>query len=112
MEIRIMNRGWVVKYKDGTVIPEWEFGRPFSQLPTNVEIEAVAIVLDDRHWVLAGKQHYFAQKRESILFGPSGFLGGRRIESRTIGYWENGKKVKITVDENTGEMHGPYEDER
>jgi len=107
-----MNRGWVVKYKDGTIIPEWEYGKPFSQLPTDSEISAVALVLDDRHWVLSGKQHYFAQKRESMLFGVSGALGGRRIESRTIGYWEGGKKIKITVDENSGEMHGPYEDER
>ncbi len=106
-----MNRGWVVKYKDGTIIPEWEFGKPFSQLPKTKEIDAVAIVLNDRHWIIPGKQHYFAQKRESILMGAGGPVS-RRIESRTIGYWENGKKIKITVDENTGEMRGPYEDER
>lgn len=106
-----LRRGWVVRYKSGRVIPEWEFGKPFSQLPVDEEIEAVALVLDNRHWVIPGKKHYFAQKRESIMLGR-GMLGGRRVESRTIGYWEDGKKIKITVDENTGEIRGPYEDGR
>jgi hypothetical protein len=106
-----MARGWVVKYKDGTVIPEWDFDRPFSQLPNVGDIESVAIVFEDRHWVIAGKKHYFSQKGESILVGP-GFTGGQRLESRTIGYWEDGRRIKYTLNESTGEMRGPYDDGR
>jgi len=102
-------RGWVVKYKDGQVIAEWDFGKPFSQLPNQNSIDAVAIVHRDtnRKWIISGKENYFAMKRESMLMGL-GISSGRRIESRTIGYWEDGKKVLFTVDELTGEPRGPY----
>jgi hypothetical protein len=101
-------RGWVVKYKSGDVIPEWEFGQGFSRLPEQNNIEAVAIVHRDtnRSWVISGKKHYFAQKQESLLCGAGGFFG-RQIESRTIGYWEDGKKVLFTVNEATGVPDGP-----
>lgn len=110
-----MARGWVVKYKDESVITEWEFGKPFSQLPNQSDIKAVAIVWDNRHWVIPDKQHYYAQKGESLLCGAGcGILGGRQIESRSIGYWDSelNTRVKYTVDEHTGEMYGPYEDRR
>jgi hypothetical protein len=108
-----MARGWVVKYKDGTIIPEWVFQKPFSQLPSPGDIDTVALVFEDRHWIIPeGKQHYFSQKGESVLFGTAGFIGGRRVESRTLGYWEGGRKIKYTLNELTGEMRGPYEDGR
>jgi hypothetical protein len=106
-----MNRGWVVKYKDGSMIAEWQTTKLFSQLPNPGDIVAVAIVFGDRHWIIPEKQNYFSQKRESILFGTNGIIGGRRLESRTIGYWEDGRKIKYTLNELTGEMRGPYEDE-
>lgn len=110
-------RGWVVKYKDGTIISEWEFDKTFSYLPNQHEIEAVAMVHDNRHWVIPNKKHYFSQKQVSILLGLGGpkhdsqGAGGARLESRTIGYWEDGQKIKFTVKEATGEMRGPYVDE-
>jgi hypothetical protein len=108
-----MARGWVVKYKDGTVVPEWIFQRPFSQLPDIGEIDTVALVFEDRHWVLPkDKKFYFSQKGESVLFGTSGMIGGRRIETRTLGYWEGDRKIKYTLNELTGEMYGPYDDGR
>jgi hypothetical protein len=110
-----MPRGWVVKYTDDSVITEWEFQKPFSQLPSQNDIKAVAIVWENRHWVIPDKKHYFAQKSESIICGVGGgFLGGPQIESRSIGYWDSelNTRVKYTVDEHTGEMRGPYEDRR
>jgi hypothetical protein len=110
-----MARGWVVKYNDGNVVTEWEFQKPFSQLPNQNDIKAVAIVWENRHWVIPDKKHYFAQKSESILCGAGcGVLGGRQVESRSIGYWDFAlnTRVKYTVNERTGEMSGPSEDRR
>jgi hypothetical protein len=102
-------RGWAVKFKDGQVITEWSFGKPFSHLPRQQEIESVALFYGDRHWVISGQKHYFIEKRESMLFGLSGGGGGRQLESRTLGYWDDqGRKVKFTVNELTGEAIGPY----
>jgi len=109
--------GWVVRYKDGTVMPEWEFDGPFSQLPRRNEIEAVALVLDDRSWVIKGKEHYYASKGESfhVVFSrgrpdPNMQIPKiRTLDNMSIGYWEDGRRVQITVDTRTGEMHGPYE---
>ena len=104
-----MRRGWAVKYKDGSVIAEWNFGKSFSRLPNQRDIVSVALFHGDRHWVISGQQNYFAAKRESMLFGVTGFTGGRRIESRTIGYWDDkGRKIQFTVNELTGEAQGPY----
>lgn len=105
-----MRRGWAVKYKDGTVIAEWKFGKPFSHLPNQNDIIDVGLFYGDRHWFIRGQKNYFAEKTESILFGPSGAGSGMRfIEARTIGYWDNqGRKIKFTVNERTGEPHGPY----
>lgn len=110
-----MARGWVVKYIDDTIITEWEFQKPFSQLPNQNNIKAVAMVWENRHWVIPDKKHYFAQKSESVICGVGrGFLGGPQIESRSIGYWdpELNSRVKYTVNEHTGEMSGPSEDRR
>jgi hypothetical protein len=109
-------RGWVVKYKNGKVLTEWGFGQPFSHLPNPGDIEAVAIVYDKRHWVIPNKQHYFSQKQVSVLLGLGGpqhqqGMGQARIETRTIGYWEDGQQIKFTLNEATGEMRGPYVDE-
>lgn len=108
--------GWVVQYKDGTVTPEWKFDGPFSQLPRRNEIEAVALVLDDRSWVIKGKEHYYAAKGESfhVIFrgrsDPSMKIPKiRTLDNMSIGYWEDGRRIQITVDTRTGEMHGPYE---
>jgi hypothetical protein len=108
-------RGWVVKYKDDSIITEWDFCKPFSQLPDQNKIKAVALVWDNRHWVFPDQQHYYSQKRESILCGAGcGLKGGNQIESRSIGYWdyELNTRVKYTVNEHTGELSGPYEDRR
>lgn len=107
-------RGWVVKYHDGTIITEWDFQNPFSLLPHQDEIKAVAIVWDNRHWVIPDKQKYYAQKRESILCGVGIGIWGRQIENRSIGYWdeERSVRVKYTLDEHTGKLSGPYEDPR
>jgi hypothetical protein len=104
-----MRRGWAVKYKNGSVVAEWVFGKPFSHLPNQLDIIDVGLFYGDRHWFIRGQKNYFAEKRESMLFGPSGVIGFRRIESRTIGFWDDkGRKIKFTVNELTGEATGPY----
>lgn len=109
--------GWVAKYKDGRIISEWDFDGTFSQLPDRNDISAVALVLDDRSWVIRNKQHYYASKGEMLhvilhkgMSNPKVEIPKARIlASMSIGYWENGRKVQMTVDTRTGEMHGPYE---
>lgn len=108
--------GWVAKYNDGSIIPEWEFDGTFSQLPNQNSLAAVALVLDDRSWVLSGKKHYYAAKGEMLHVvlqkgrNPNVKIPPARVlANMSIGYWEDGKKIQITVDTRTGEMHGPYE---
>jgi hypothetical protein len=105
-------RGWVVKYRDNPIpVTEWGFGKPFSQLPDQDLIEAVALVFDERSWVLRNKRNYFSAKAESALYTAAGEFQYKFLENRTIGYWEDGKRVRLTVNEHTGEMYGPYTNE-
>lgn len=107
----INRRGWAVRYADGQVIAEWVFQRPFSQLPNQQEIVDVGLFYGDRHWFISGQKNYFAEKTESIILGLGNNKKGayRVLEARTIGFWdEQGRKIKLTLNERTGEIHGPY----
>ena len=105
-------RGWVVKYKDGEVISEWDFKESFRFLPRQQDIEAVALYWNDgkgnkKYWTFHNKKHYFESKRASMLFGAGNPQDTFHIISRSIGYWENGKKVTWTLNEITGQLSDP-----
>ena len=106
----LRRRGWAVRYSDGTVIAEWAFEKPFSQLPNQQNIVDVGLFYGDRHWFISGQKNYFAEKTESILLGMGKNMPAYRIlEARTIGFWDDqGRKIKFTVNERTCEANGPY----
>jgi hypothetical protein len=106
-----MQRGWVVKYKDGEVISEWDFNESFRFLPRQQDIQAVALYWDGKYWVFPDKRHYFETKRGCLMFGRPNPSGAFSIVSRSIGYWEENKKVTWTLDETTGELSEPQIEE-
>ena len=93
-----MKRGWVVKYKDGTIIREVEMD--WKQIP-KIGIVKLSLLFDGKRWDIHDKPAYVQKKRASVVPGaPDSFT----IESRSIGYYEGNKKVWYTVDEFTGQM--------
>jgi beta-lactamase class D len=100
----IYHVGWAAHWNDGRHVVEWESELPFSQLPDQDKIDAVAIVYGPKHWVIRGKTGYFAGKSASITFPQGAFA----VESCFIGYWEGGKKVKFSVNLKTGEPDLSY----
>lgn len=102
-------RGWAVRYKDGSVIAEWKFGKPFSHLPKQQEIVDVGLFYGDKHWFISGQKNYFAEKTESMVLGLGNSGGYRVLEARHIGFWDDeGRKIRLTLNERTGEVTGPY----
>lgn len=106
----MQRRGWAVRYKDGSVIAEWVFRQGFSHLPNQQDIVDVGLFYGDKHWFIHGQRDYFAEKTESIILGLGGGVGGyRAIEARHIGFWDDqGRKIRFTLNERTGEVFGPY----
>ena len=91
-------RGWHVKYYDGTELHEGN--REWKDIP-KVGIKRLTLHFDGRQWEIVGKQVYFQKKYASVIPGiPESF----RVESRSIGYYEDNNKVFYTVDEYTGVM--------
>lgn len=91
-------RGWEAEYYDGTRVNEDQ--AKWKDIP-KVGIKRLILHYDGRQWVIEGKQVYFQKKRGSAI--PQ-IPGSFRIESRTIGYYEDYNKVMYTVDEHTGKM--------
>jgi len=91
-------RGWSVEYIDGTVVYEGQ--TEWRKLPKN-NIKVLSLHYDLRRWDIVDKSGYIQKKRCSI----SPFVDcAPVVESRSIGYYENGFKVWYTVNENTGKM--------
>ena len=91
-------RGWEVEYVDGTIVNEEQ--KEWTVRPKN-DIVRLTLHYDGRQWDLVGKAVYFQKKQGSVVPGiPDSF----RIESRTIGYYEDEYKVMYTVNEHTGHM--------
>jgi hypothetical protein len=91
-------RGWEVIYQDGTKINEDQ--AEWKEIP-KVGIKSVILHYDGRSWPLDNKLVYFQKKRASMI--PN-IPGSFRVESRTIGYYEDYNKIMYTVDEHTGKM--------
>jgi len=99
-----MRRGWEVEYADGTTINESQ--KEWKQVP-KVGIIRLTLHYDGRQWDIHNKEAYIQKKRGSMVPAkPETF----RVESRSIGYYENNSKVWFTVDEHTGRMRMEVED--
>ena len=93
-----IRRGWETEYSDGTVINENQM--EWKKLP-KVDMVRVTLHFDGRRWDIHDKGAYVQKKRASVIPGiPESFM----IESRSIGYYEEKKKVWYTVNEFTGQM--------
>ena len=91
-------RGWNVKYYDGTEIYEGE--EEWKNIP-KIGIKRLTLHFDGRRWDIVGKQTYFQKKHASVIpYTPGSF----RVETRSIGYYEDVSKIMYTVDEYTGVM--------
>lgn len=91
-------RGWEVEYNDGTVINEDQ--AEWTSIP-KLNIVRLTLHYDGRRWDISNKPEYYQKKQASVIPSiPESF----RIESRSIGYYENDAKVLYTVDEHTGRM--------
>lgn len=97
-----MAKGWIVVYKDGSVIYEDEMS--WTRLPKRDQIKKVILKWESRMWTLEGKEHYTVPtKRGYIDVNLGGTSQG--IHSRTIGYYsvEDKCKVILRVNESTGQ---------
>lgn len=91
-------RGWEVEYEDGTTINEDQ--TKWKEIP-KAGIKRLTLHHDGKQWNIENKPAYFQKKRASVI--PN-IPGSFRIESRTIGFYEEYNKVLYTVDELTGKM--------
>ena len=66
------------------------------------DIKSLTLKYDGREWRVTGKQAYLQKKQGSVIPNISGSF---RVESRSIGYYEDNCKVWYTVDERTGRMN-------
>lgn len=99
-----MRRGWEVEYSSGTTMNEAQ--KSWKDVP-KVGIIRLTLHYDGRRWDIHNKGAYLQKKRGSMVPAkPETF----RIESRSIGYYEDNNKVWYTVNEFTGIMKMEVED--
>ena len=98
-----MARGWIVQFKDGSVICEDDMA--WLKVPNKKNIRRMILKYDDRLWDLCDKEHYISpNKRGYIDVNVGGTSQG--VDSRTIGYYDLEEKCKVIlrVEEATGRM--------
>jgi len=100
----IMSKGWVVLYRDGSVICEDEM--TWKKLPNKRDIRRVIIKWEDRIWSLDDKEHYTVPTTRGYVDVNSIGVSGGGVHSRAIGYYDlEGKcRVYLRVEEATGKM--------
>ena len=104
MEVTEMLRGWEVELDDGTIIQETKLH--WNKVPRS-RIIRLTLRYDGREWNILGKDNYIQKKRGSMEpFDANTF----RVESRSIGYYDDTAKVWYTVNENTGRMQMEVEE--
>lgn len=100
----MLKRGWELEFADGLILNESQVD--WRRAP-KLDIVRLTLHFDGRRWDIHNKVAYLQKKRGSAVPGvPDSF----RIESRSIGYYEEGHKVWYTVDENTGRMQMSVEE--
>ena len=99
-----MKKGWVVQYKNNSVICEDEMS--WQKLPNKKEIRRVILKWEDRMWSFDDKETYTVPKTRGYVDVNSTGIGNQGIHSRTIGYYDNEGKCKVImrVEEDTGKM--------
>jgi hypothetical protein len=93
-----MRRGWVVEYRDGTIINENQMS--WNKLPNRKDIIRLSLKWDGKQWDLRNKEAYAQKKRAMSAPGCPNIF----IIARYIGYYEGAKKIFYKVDEFTGQM--------
>lgn len=99
-----MRRGWEIELADGRIINEDQMD--WRKAPKN-NITRLTLHYDGRRWDIHDKIAYLQKKQGSVV---PGIADSFRIESRSIGYYEDTQKVWYTVDEFTGQMNMTVED--
>ena len=82
-----MRRGWEVEISDGTIINEDQMD--WRKVP-KVNIVRLTLRYDNREWNIGDKIAYVQKKRGSVVPGVADSF---RIESRSIGYYEENQKI-------------------
>lgn len=95
-----MPKGWIVVYKDGSIVTEQEMD---WKKVRKKDIKILALKWGSRYWTLSGKSSYLQFKRGAMFVSTAGMSEPECIE-RCIGYYEGASKIIYRVDENTGQM--------
>lgn len=90
-------RYWELEYANGEIITENQM--EWGDAP-KINIVRLTLHYDGKRWNVQNKSAYVQKKRGSVAPGGGGFA----IESRSIGWYEDNKKIFYTVDEFTGQM--------
>jgi len=93
-----MQRGWEVELFNNVILQEGELD--WKKVPKN-QIARLSLFYDGRRWDLTAKDAYFVKYRASVV---PGIQDSFRIERRTIGFYEGGKKICYHVEEGSGKF--------
>lgn len=95
--------GWIVEYKDGTVIYEGQ--KSWSEIP-KINIKSLSLKWYDRLWSISGKENYLQFRRGFVVLNSaSGGPTETTLAERCIGYYdERGRKVIYRINDQTGTM--------
>ena len=99
-----MSRGWVVQFKDGSVICEDDM--PWIKVPNKKNIRRMCLKWEDRLYSIDNKENYIVPQIRGYYDVNSAGGISKGVHSRTIGYYDldSSCKVFMRVDENTGRM--------
>lgn len=100
----LMSKGWLVQYKDGSVVCENEM--PWKKLPNKRDIRRVVMKWEDRIWSLDDKEHYTVPSTRGYVDVNAAAISSGGVHSRAIGYYdlETNCRVYLRVEEATGKM--------
>lgn len=104
-DIMNMPCGWVVHYKNGQIIVEYDKDgnqRNWKNIPKK-EIRSLSLKWYTKHWTITGKDNYL-QKKRGWINPVAGVNQEPNIQYRYIGYWEGNDKIYYQVEEITGQM--------
>ena len=94
--------GWIVEYKDGTVIYEGE--KEWREVPKK-NIACLYLKWYEKMWSIRGKENYLYKNIGFVPFAPDGIPLEACLAYRCIGFYdEKGRKVIYKVNDQTGEM--------
>jgi hypothetical protein len=106
-KINLLDGGWYVVYKDGSVISEKEM--PWIKVPNKKNIKIMGLKWRNRQVEFKDKENYIppgeTHMRELALAGGKKIkVTKESIVGRFIGYYEKDHKVVARIDLNTGKF--------